>query len=179
MISTKSLAFWLRLKCHVLACLKDWCHCMRIATHPSWCLHGCTKWMDASKSNSAWTHVGQLWVHTNINKNSFCSFPRVLTFLRHLWLSCWNCFLISISLSISLPPSIPLPPSLSNTHIHTFFPPGPPGPPGVVIVEEITDTTATLSWTRGLDNQSPISTYNLQARSPFSLGWQTVKTGNQ
>uniref|UniRef100_A0A8C5H1Y1 Contactin-5 n=1 Tax=Gouania willdenowi TaxID=441366 RepID=A0A8C5H1Y1_GOUWI len=53
---------------------------------------------------------------------------------------------------------------------------GPPGPPGVVIVEEITETTATLSWTRGLDNHSPISTYNLQARSPFSLGWQTVKT---
>uniref|UniRef100_A0A668A3X0 Contactin-5 n=1 Tax=Myripristis murdjan TaxID=586833 RepID=A0A668A3X0_9TELE len=53
---------------------------------------------------------------------------------------------------------------------------GPPGPPGVVIVEEITDTTATLSWTRGLDNHSPISTYNLQARSPFSLGWQTVRT---
>lgn len=60
-----------------------------------------------------------------------------------------------------------------------FFSPGPPGPPGVVIVEEITDSTATLSWTRGLDNHSPISTYNLQARSPFSLGWQTVKTGNQ
>lgn len=60
-----------------------------------------------------------------------------------------------------------------------LFPPGPPGPPGVVIVEEITDTTATLSWTRGLDNHSPISTYNLQARSPFSLGWQTVKTGNR
>lgn len=59
------------------------------------------------------------------------------------------------------------------------FSPGPPGPPGVVIVEEITDTTATLSWTRGLDNHSPISTYNLQARSPFSLGWQTVKTGNR
>uniref|UniRef100_A0A8C6S4A8 Contactin-5 n=1 Tax=Neogobius melanostomus TaxID=47308 RepID=A0A8C6S4A8_9GOBI len=53
---------------------------------------------------------------------------------------------------------------------------GPPGPPGVVIVEEITDTTATLSWTRGLDNHSPINTYNIQARSPFSLGWQTVKT---
>ncbi|XP_019742951.1 contactin-5 [Hippocampus comes] len=53
---------------------------------------------------------------------------------------------------------------------------GPPGPPGVVIVEEITETTATLSWTRGLDNHSPINTYHLQARSPFSLGWQTVKT---
>lgn len=54
---------------------------------------------------------------------------------------------------------------------------GPPGPPGVVIVEEITDTTATLSWSPGADNHSPISLYNLQARSPFSLGWQTVKTG--
>lgn len=53
---------------------------------------------------------------------------------------------------------------------------GPPGPPGVVIVEEISDATATLSWTRGLDNHSPISTYHLQARSPFSLGWQTVRT---
>ncbi|NXK95784.1 CNTN5 protein, partial [Formicarius rufipectus] len=53
---------------------------------------------------------------------------------------------------------------------------GPPGPPGVVIVEEITDTTATLSWSPGADNHSPISLYNLQARSPFSLGWQTVKT---
>ncbi|KAJ7990097.1 hypothetical protein DPEC_G00296750 [Dallia pectoralis] len=53
---------------------------------------------------------------------------------------------------------------------------GPPGPPGVVIVEEITDTTATLSWSPGLDNHSPISTYHLQARSPFSLGWQIVRT---
>ncbi|XP_054649905.1 contactin-5 isoform X2 [Dunckerocampus dactyliophorus] len=53
---------------------------------------------------------------------------------------------------------------------------GPPGAPGVVIVEEITDTSATLSWTRGVDNHSPISSYHLQARSPFSLGWQTVKT---
>ncbi|XP_068001345.1 contactin-5 isoform X2 [Melanerpes formicivorus] len=53
---------------------------------------------------------------------------------------------------------------------------GPPGPPGVVIVEEITDNTATLSWSPGADNHSPIFLYNLQARSPFSLGWQTVKT---
>ncbi|KAF7250838.1 Contactin-5 [Varanus komodoensis] len=52
----------------------------------------------------------------------------------------------------------------------------PPGPPGVVIVEEITETTATLSWTPGADNHSPITSYSLQARSPFSLGWQTVKT---
>ncbi|XP_048836927.1 contactin-5 isoform X1 [Brienomyrus brachyistius] len=53
---------------------------------------------------------------------------------------------------------------------------GPPGPPGIVIVEEITDTTATLSWTRGVDNHSPIVAYNLQARSPYSLGWQAVRT---
>ncbi|ELW64955.1 Contactin-5 [Tupaia chinensis] len=54
---------------------------------------------------------------------------------------------------------------------------GPPGPPGIVIVEEITESTATLSWSPAADNHSPISSYNLQARSPFSLGWQTVKTG--
>ncbi|XP_029458249.1 contactin-5 isoform X2 [Rhinatrema bivittatum] len=53
---------------------------------------------------------------------------------------------------------------------------GPPGSPGVVIVEEITKSTATLSWSPGADNHSPITSYNLQARSPFSLGWQTVKT---
>ncbi|XP_073518256.1 contactin-5 [Phyllobates terribilis] len=53
---------------------------------------------------------------------------------------------------------------------------GPPGSPGVVIVEEITESTATLSWSPGADNHSPILYYNLQARSPFSLGWQTVKT---
>ncbi|KAG9491327.1 hypothetical protein GDO78_000040 [Eleutherodactylus coqui] len=53
---------------------------------------------------------------------------------------------------------------------------GPPGPPGVVIVEEITESTATLSWSPGADNHSPILYYNLQARSPFSLGWQTVRT---
>lgn len=74
------------------------------------------------------------------------------------------------------PPLIPFPLLRFNA---AAFSPGPPGPPGVVIVEEITDATATLSWTRGLDNHSPISTYNLQARSPFSLGWQTVKTGNR
>ncbi|XP_043928641.1 contactin-5 isoform X2 [Protopterus annectens] len=53
---------------------------------------------------------------------------------------------------------------------------GPPGAPGVVIVEEISDTTATLSWSPAADNHSPVTSYNLQARSAFSLGWQTVKT---
>ncbi|XP_072136699.1 contactin-4-like isoform X1 [Mobula birostris] len=52
----------------------------------------------------------------------------------------------------------------------------PPGPPGSVIVEEITDTTAQLSWTPGIDNHSPISMYTVQARTPFSVGWQTLKT---
>lgn len=75
------------------------------------------------------------------------------------------------SVCLSLPAAAPTDGSVLS--------PGPPGPPGVVIVEEISDATATLSWTRGLDNHSPIIAYNLQARSPFSLGWQTVKTGNQ
>ena len=61
----------------------------------------------------------------------------------------------------------------------TVLPVGPPGPPGVVLVEEITESTATLSWSPATDNHSPISSYNLQARSPFSLGWQTVKTGKR
>ncbi|XP_067907596.1 contactin-4-like isoform X5 [Heterodontus francisci] len=52
----------------------------------------------------------------------------------------------------------------------------PPGPPGGVIVEEITDTTAQLSWSPGIDNHSPISMYTVQARTPFSVGWQALKT---
>ncbi|XP_067884634.1 LOW QUALITY PROTEIN: contactin-5-like, partial [Heterodontus francisci] len=53
---------------------------------------------------------------------------------------------------------------------------GPPGSPGVVIVEEIFSTTATLSWSPGRDNHSPVTQYNIQARNPFSLGWQAVTT---
>ncbi|XP_078393915.1 contactin-5-like, partial [Cetorhinus maximus] len=53
---------------------------------------------------------------------------------------------------------------------------GPPGAPGVVIVEEISSNTATLSWSPGLNNHSPITRYSLQVRSPFSLGWQSVRT---
>uniref|UniRef100_A0A673WX23 Contactin-5 n=2 Tax=Salmo trutta TaxID=8032 RepID=A0A673WX23_SALTR len=66
--------------------------------------------------------------------------------------------------------------TVSITLFGYYMIPRPPGPPGVVIVEEITDTTATLSWSGGVDNHSPISSYNLQARSPFSLGWQTLRT---
>uniref|UniRef100_A0A9J8BSC1 Contactin 4 n=2 Tax=Cyprinus carpio TaxID=7962 RepID=A0A9J8BSC1_CYPCA len=53
---------------------------------------------------------------------------------------------------------------------------GPPGPPTSIHVEEITDTTATLSWRPGPDNHSPITAYTIQARTPFSLGWQAVST---
>ncbi|XP_029630552.1 contactin-4-like isoform X1 [Salmo trutta] len=53
---------------------------------------------------------------------------------------------------------------------------GPPGPPTSIHVEEISDTTASLSWRPGPDNHSPITTYTIQARTPFSLGWQAVTT---
>lgn len=55
---------------------------------------------------------------------------------------------------------------------------GPPGPPDKVTVEEITDNTAQLSWTLGRDNGSPITGYIIQARTPFTVGWQVVDTGN-
>ncbi|XP_029457354.1 contactin-4 isoform X2 [Rhinatrema bivittatum] len=53
---------------------------------------------------------------------------------------------------------------------------GPPGPPDALTVEEITDTTAQLSWMPGMDNHSPITSYVVQARTPFSVGWQAVNT---
>ncbi|XP_068598948.1 contactin-3 [Brachionichthys hirsutus] len=53
---------------------------------------------------------------------------------------------------------------------------GPPGPPDKVAVEEITDSTAQLSWTPGRDNGSPITGYSVQARTPFTVGWQAVDT---
>uniref|UniRef100_A0A3Q2QUS1 Contactin 3b n=1 Tax=Fundulus heteroclitus TaxID=8078 RepID=A0A3Q2QUS1_FUNHE len=52
----------------------------------------------------------------------------------------------------------------------------PPGPPDKVAVEEITDSTAQLSWTPGRDNGSPITGYIIQARTPFTVGWQAVDT---
>lgn len=54
---------------------------------------------------------------------------------------------------------------------------GPPGPPDNVMVEEITDSTAQLSWSPGRDNGSPITGYVIQARTPFTVGWQAVDTG--
>lgn len=59
----------------------------------------------------------------------------------------------------------------------TFSLPGPPGPPEAVTIDEITDTTAQLSWRPGPDNHSPITMYVIQARTPFSVGWQAVSTG--
>ncbi|KAF4792077.1 Contactin-4 [Turdus rufiventris] len=54
---------------------------------------------------------------------------------------------------------------------------GPPGPPEAVTIDEVTDTTAQLSWRPGADNHSPITMYVVQARTPFSVGWQAVSTG--
>ncbi|XP_060095553.1 contactin-4 isoform X1 [Heteronotia binoei] len=53
---------------------------------------------------------------------------------------------------------------------------GSPGPPEAVTIDEITDTTAQVSWRPGADNHSPITTYVIQARTPFSVGWQAVNT---
>uniref|UniRef100_A0ABI7W0M1 Contactin 3 n=1 Tax=Felis catus TaxID=9685 RepID=A0ABI7W0M1_FELCA len=56
---------------------------------------------------------------------------------------------------------------------------GSPGPPENVKVDEITDTTAQLSWKEGTDNHSPVISYSVQARTPFSVGWQTATTGKR
>ncbi|KAF6735506.1 Contactin-4, partial [Oryzias melastigma] len=53
---------------------------------------------------------------------------------------------------------------------------GPPGPPVDCQVVDMTETTATLSWRPGTDNHSPVRSYTIQARTPFSLGWQAVTT---
>lgn len=54
---------------------------------------------------------------------------------------------------------------------------GPPGAPDKVLVGEVTDRTAQLSWTPGFDNHSPITLYIIQTQSAYSIGWQTVRTG--
>lgn len=56
---------------------------------------------------------------------------------------------------------------------------GSPGPPEHVKVDEVTDSTAQLSWQEGLDNHSPITGYTIQARTPFSVGWQRLTTGKE
>lgn len=56
---------------------------------------------------------------------------------------------------------------------------GPPGPPEDVKVEHVSSTTAGLSWKPGADNNSPVQIYSVQTRTPFSVGWQAVATGEQ
>uniref|UniRef100_A0A672Q641 Contactin-4-like n=1 Tax=Sinocyclocheilus grahami TaxID=75366 RepID=A0A672Q641_SINGR len=53
---------------------------------------------------------------------------------------------------------------------------GPPNPPLDIKVDEVTETTSFVSWSPGPDNHSPLFAYNIQIRSPFSLGWQAAKT---
>ncbi|XP_062852794.1 contactin-4 [Trichomycterus rosablanca] len=53
---------------------------------------------------------------------------------------------------------------------------GPPGAPERVLVGEVTDRTAQLSWTPGFDNHSPITLYIIQTQTAYSIGWQTVRT---
>uniref|UniRef100_A0AAQ4Q382 Contactin 3a, tandem duplicate 1 n=1 Tax=Gasterosteus aculeatus aculeatus TaxID=481459 RepID=A0AAQ4Q382_GASAC len=53
---------------------------------------------------------------------------------------------------------------------------GPPGPPVDCQVTAMTETTASLSWGPAMDSHSPIHSYAIQARTPFSLGWQAVTT---
>ncbi|ELK25098.1 Contactin-6 [Myotis davidii] len=50
------------------------------------------------------------------------------------------------------------------------------GPPEEVRVEHISSTTSQLSWRPGSDNNSPIQIFTIQARTPFSVGWQAVST---
>ncbi|XP_035004443.2 contactin-4 [Hippoglossus stenolepis] len=53
---------------------------------------------------------------------------------------------------------------------------GPPGAPEGLVVTDIADTTVQLSWGSGPDNHSPVTMYMVQARTSFSIGWQTVRT---
>uniref|UniRef100_A0A3B3TZQ0 Contactin-3-like n=1 Tax=Poecilia latipinna TaxID=48699 RepID=A0A3B3TZQ0_9TELE len=53
---------------------------------------------------------------------------------------------------------------------------GPPSPPESVTVEEVTDSTAQLAWSPGRDNGSPITSYIIQTKTPFTVGWQRVNT---
>ncbi|CAL8403311.1 unnamed protein product [Arctogadus glacialis] len=53
---------------------------------------------------------------------------------------------------------------------------GLPGAPVDLVVSRITDTSVQLSWGSGPDNHSPITSYTLQARTPYSIGWQTAPT---
>ncbi|XP_028286350.1 contactin-1a isoform X2 [Parambassis ranga] len=54
---------------------------------------------------------------------------------------------------------------------------GPPGAPGGVRLTNKTDKSATLQWSRGADNHSPISKYTIQYRDEFSKDvWKNATT---
>ncbi|XP_046896798.1 contactin-4 [Hypomesus transpacificus] len=53
---------------------------------------------------------------------------------------------------------------------------GPPGPPVAFQVTDVAETTASLSWGPGPDNHSPVLSHTIQARTPYSLGWQAGTT---
>lgn len=53
---------------------------------------------------------------------------------------------------------------------------GAPGPPGGIRVMNKTDKSVTLQWSRGADNQSPISKYTIQYRDGFSKVWKNATT---
>uniref|UniRef100_A0A452H472 Contactin-1 n=1 Tax=Gopherus agassizii TaxID=38772 RepID=A0A452H472_9SAUR len=53
---------------------------------------------------------------------------------------------------------------------------GPPGPPGGLRIEDIKDTSVTLTWSRGTDNHSPISKYTIQSKTFLSEEWKDSKT---
>ncbi|XP_003355665.2 contactin-1 isoform X1 [Sus scrofa] len=53
---------------------------------------------------------------------------------------------------------------------------GPPGPPGGLRIEDIRATSVALTWSRGSDNHSPISKYNIQTKTILSDDWKDAKT---
>lgn len=66
-----------------------------------------------------------------------------------------------------------------NEKLNFWIELGPPGAPDGVTVEEITDSTAQLSWRPGQDNGSPILSYTVQTKTAFTVGWQAVNTGKK
>ncbi|CAL8280395.1 unnamed protein product [Boreogadus saida] len=53
---------------------------------------------------------------------------------------------------------------------------GPPSPPATVTVDELTDSTAQLSWSPAQEHGSPVTLYLVQTRNPYSVGWTRVST---
>jgi receptor-type tyrosine-protein phosphatase gamma len=46
-----------------------------------------------------------------------------------------------------------------------------------VTVDELTDSTAQLTWSPAQENGSPVTLYHIQTRNPYSVGWTRVSTG--